>query len=554
MPKGSTAHSSPLRFSPAERETGAAEAAFAAIYHEHHQPLYRYCLSILRHEHDAQDALQNTMIKAHAALADDDRELHMRPWLFRVAHNECISAMRRRRHTTELADDLPALSTTEQRHAEREELRQIERDLAELPERQRSALVLRELSGLSHDEIALVLSVTPAVVKSAIYEARSALLQYREGRDMACAAVRGALSDGDKRVLRGGRQRAHLRDCAGCRAFQTGLLARPAQLAAIAPPLPAAAAAAMLQHVLGGVGVGTAGSAAAFGVGSAGSVAATSVAPAAALGGSAAGAGATAAAAGTSIIGGLTAKVTATVVVAALAAGGTAAVKPAPRAERDSSGGAQPADASSSAKTAPKIAQAVGAIAARRNAAAAADKAGGAGTPAADGPGGTSTSAGSGAANRPQPETGTAPVKDRPAAGGGGSATTGATTSSNASGKPTGKPTRKPAAKPGSGNGSSKGQGKSATAPGATAPSGAGPATPTTGPRKPGASTNGGGANAPKPKLRPQTGATPGAPDAANADGANGAPDAANADGASGAPDAANADGANGAPPQPTDP
>ena len=56
--------------------------------------------------------------------------------------------------TTELADDLPAFATTEERHAEREELRQLERDLAELPERQRSALVLRELSGLSHDEIA----------------------------------------------------------------------------------------------------------------------------------------------------------------------------------------------------------------------------------------------------------------------------------------------------------------------------------------------------------------------------------------------------------------
>jgi RNA polymerase sigma factor (sigma-70 family) len=293
-------------------------AAFAELYQLHHQPLYRYCLSILRHEQDAQDALQNTMIKAHQALADDVRDLQMRPWLFRVAHNECISTMRRRRGTTELADDLPAAATTEERHAEREQLHQLERDLAQLPERQRSALVLRELSGLSHDEIGAVLGVTPAVVKSTIFEARSALLQFRDGRDMSCTVVREALSDGDKRVLRGRRQRAHLRDCGGCRAFRDALLARPNQLAALAPPLPAVAAAAMLHQLLG---AGAAGSLAAFGAGSAGSVAATG----AVAGSGSAGVAATAAT--TSVLGGVTAKVAVTAAVAALAIGGTATIE-----------------------------------------------------------------------------------------------------------------------------------------------------------------------------------------------------------------------------------
>ena len=303
--------------------TGAARdgAAFAELYRLHHQPLYRYCLSILRHEQDAQDALQNTMIKAHEALADDGRDLQMRPWLFRVAHNECISTMRRRRSTTELADDLPASATTEQRHDEREALRQLERDLAELPERQRSALVLRELSGLSHDEIGAVLGVTAAIVKSTIFEARSALLQFRDGREMACGVVREALSDGDKRVLRGRRQRAHLRDCGGCRAFREDLLARPSQLAALAPPLPAAAAAAMLPQLLGG-GAG-ASALAAVGAGSAGSVAATGTV--AAVGTGSAGVAATAAT--SSILGGVAAKVAATAAVAALAVGGTATVQ-----------------------------------------------------------------------------------------------------------------------------------------------------------------------------------------------------------------------------------
>ena len=300
----------------------AHEHAFAALYHEHHQSLYRYCMSILRHEQDAQDALQNTMVKAYAAMLGAQPEAQMRPWLFRVAHNECVSLLRRRRQTTELADDLPAAATTEQRHAEREELRQLEQDLSQLPERQRSALVLRELSGLSHDEIAAVLGVTPKIVKSTIFDARSALLQYREGREMGCAIVRAALSDGDKRVLRGRRQRAHLRDCAACRAFEVSMHARPAQLAALAPPLPAAAAAALLHQLLGGAGAGSAGLA---GVSAAGMVALSgggSVSTIASVGAGSAGYGTIA---GTSILGGMTAKVAATATVLALA-GGTAAV------------------------------------------------------------------------------------------------------------------------------------------------------------------------------------------------------------------------------------
>ena len=81
-------------------------AAFAAVYERHHQALYRYCRSILRHEEDAQDALQSTMTRAFAALQDEQRDFELRPWLFRIAHNEAISILRRRRTTAEL-DDVP---------------------------------------------------------------------------------------------------------------------------------------------------------------------------------------------------------------------------------------------------------------------------------------------------------------------------------------------------------------------------------------------------------------------------------------------------------------
>src|SRR5579862_3937832 len=72
------------------------ERAFAALYERYHQPLYRYCRSILRNDSEAQDALQSTFMHALTALQRHQREAPVRPWLFRIAHNESISLLRRR--------------------------------------------------------------------------------------------------------------------------------------------------------------------------------------------------------------------------------------------------------------------------------------------------------------------------------------------------------------------------------------------------------------------------------------------------------------------------
>src|SRR5256714_771293 len=254
-----------VRREETSRAVRGDSARFAAIYRRHHQALYRYCRSIVRHDEDAHDALQNTFEKAFTALQDEERDFELKPWLFRIAHNEAISLLRRRRETSDLDvateighDSLP------QRVDEREDLRQLREDLAELPERQRAALVLRELSGLSHEEIATTLETTPKAVKAAIFEGRSALQVCREGRAMACEDIRRVLSDGDGRARRGRALRAHLRTCSGCRDFQRALEERPGQFAALAPPLPAAAGAALLAHLLPGAkglvgGVGAAG-------------------------------------------------------------------------------------------------------------------------------------------------------------------------------------------------------------------------------------------------------------------------------------------------------
>ena len=177
------------------------DAAFARVYERHHQALYRYCRSILRHEQDAQDALQSTMTRAYVALQAERRDFDLRPWLFRIAHNESINILRRRNGRRASSTNARGLVTLEERVADRETLRLLRRDLADLPERQRSALVLRELNGLGHEEIARVLGRHPRGQAGDLRGAyRAAALPRGTGR--VCAEIQRLLSDGDGRILR----------------------------------------------------------------------------------------------------------------------------------------------------------------------------------------------------------------------------------------------------------------------------------------------------------------------------------------------------------------
>src|SRR3954451_24190167 len=182
------------------RAAGGEERAFATIFERYHQPLYRYCAAIVGDSQDAQDALQNTMLKVLRALPGEGREIKLKPWLYRIAHNESIDLLRRRRDTRGLGAELaaPGAPLAEELSA-RERLRQLLSDLDELPERQRGALVMRELGGLDFAGIATALGTSSAVARQTLYEARLSLHQMDEGRDMDCATVSSALSDGDGR-------------------------------------------------------------------------------------------------------------------------------------------------------------------------------------------------------------------------------------------------------------------------------------------------------------------------------------------------------------------
>jgi RNA polymerase sigma factor (sigma-70 family) len=243
------------------------ERAFATIFKRYHQELYRFCRALLNDPDEAQDALQATMVSALHGLPGEERRIELRPWLYRVARNEAITIIRRRQETRPIDEVwLAPQPSSEAAFEARERMRALVKDLRALPERQRSALVMRELSGLSYDEIAVALEATGHAARQVVYEARLALQDLEEGRAMSCGDVRRAVSDGDGRVLRGRRLRAHLRGCDDCESFQTAIATRKTDLQAIAPPIPVVAASGLLASLTGG-SVGTAGGLFAGGVG-----------------------------------------------------------------------------------------------------------------------------------------------------------------------------------------------------------------------------------------------------------------------------------------------
>ena len=204
----------------AELAAAGDERAFAAIYDRYHQELYRYCRAILGDADEAQDALQGTMASALRALPGESRTIELRALALPRRAQRAISIVRRRQRRWRWTRNggcrrSPAADAV---FESRERLRTLVADLSTLPERQRSALVMRELSGLSHEEIAVALGISPGAARQAgLRGAASPCRSSRRGASMECERVRIAISDGDGRVLRGRKLRAHLRGCAGLR-------------------------------------------------------------------------------------------------------------------------------------------------------------------------------------------------------------------------------------------------------------------------------------------------------------------------------------------------
>src|SRR3954471_7339964 len=129
------------------------EAAFEVVFDRHHGGILGFCRHMLRSQEEAEDAVQHTFIAAHSDLVGSDKPIRLKAWLYTIARNRCLSMLRARREQVELPEDLPTAGLSDA-VVERDDLRRLLADVHDLPEDQRAALVLSELGGLSHAEIA----------------------------------------------------------------------------------------------------------------------------------------------------------------------------------------------------------------------------------------------------------------------------------------------------------------------------------------------------------------------------------------------------------------
>jgi RNA polymerase sigma factor (sigma-70 family) len=257
------------------------DEAFRVIHDRYRQRLFAYTRQMLLHRQDAEDALQDIFVRAYSALRASDRELALRAWLYRVAHNRCIDELRRPAPPPpEVLELLRSPAHDPIAEADRREsLRRLIADVRRLPDQQRSALLMRELSGMSYADMSEALGVTVPAVKSLLVRARLGLAQALEARDTACSEIREELIVSHEGGLRpNATARRHMRDCDGCREFRHQLRGVSRRFAAIVPTLGPIGVLANLLG-LGGAGAssGAAGGALAAGGAAGGGTAIVSV-------------------------------------------------------------------------------------------------------------------------------------------------------------------------------------------------------------------------------------------------------------------------------------
>ena len=183
-----------------ETEEAAAEAALVAriaggeahlygtLIERHQRRLWWSCLRMLGDPDEADDVVQETFVRAWERIGTFDPARRFYPWIFTIARNRCLNALRRRRtwgFRSLSSDDPPAPAApggTSATVEERELGGALEECLEELPGDQREAFELRHGDGLRYAEIAAALGIPEGTVMSRLHRAREKMRDCLEGK------------------------------------------------------------------------------------------------------------------------------------------------------------------------------------------------------------------------------------------------------------------------------------------------------------------------------------------------------------------------------------
>ena len=164
--------------------------AFDQLMINHQQKVITLAWRLLGNQDDARDAAQETFLRVYKHLSKVDPARDFSGWLYRIAVNVCRDMARKRLRSNQISLEAEVETgkmiepagphNTETRAIQQEEQAIIGRALATLPVKERLAIVLRDLEGLSTEEVARILGSSPVTVRSQISSARSKLREYRE--------------------------------------------------------------------------------------------------------------------------------------------------------------------------------------------------------------------------------------------------------------------------------------------------------------------------------------------------------------------------------------
>lgn len=152
--------------------------AFEELVRRYQTSIYRVALRMLGSRADAQDAVQETFVRAWRALPRFRHDSAISTWLYRIVTRRALDRIASRRSTGTLNEvEVEAGPDPAQAAEHQERLRAIRRAIAKLPPDQRAALVLREFEGLSYQEVAQVLGASVPAIKTRIHRARLTIIQ-----------------------------------------------------------------------------------------------------------------------------------------------------------------------------------------------------------------------------------------------------------------------------------------------------------------------------------------------------------------------------------------
>jgi len=156
---------------------------FETIYNEHSDMVFNLCYQLLNNQEDAEEVYQDVFLKVNEALDDFRKEAHIKTWIYRITSNACIDRIRKNKRRFKLFQQVSYQTVQQRSHdlnpeeslESREQQEEIHHILDLLPAKQKIALVLKSVEGLTQQEIAKSMNMNEKAVESLLSRARKKL-------------------------------------------------------------------------------------------------------------------------------------------------------------------------------------------------------------------------------------------------------------------------------------------------------------------------------------------------------------------------------------------